>query len=42
MNSVRSPLTVRADSSTLKKATRSANSVLYGFRAKSAPLVASI
>jgi len=33
MNSVRSPLRVRFGSSTSKNATRSANSVLYGFRA---------
>src|SRR5208283_5174901 len=41
-NSVRSPLMVRDISSTSKKAVRSVNSVLYGFRPKSAPVLGSI
>jgi hypothetical protein len=41
-NSARSPLTVRAGPSTSKKAVRPGNSLLYAFRAVSAPLFASI
>ena len=41
-NSARLPLKLRVGSSTSKKATRSANSVLYGLRAHSAPLRGSI